>query len=188
MRARPVCRAAPPVVPGAKSGGQRGRGCDSIGAMMISSTSHRATAAVGALLAGLLLVLTGCSTGGGGKGSPHGPAPSGTSATGTRSPGAAGTPGWAKGMPTVPAGQLPSQARDTLRLIDSRGPFPYPKDGTVFGNHERLLPRQSRGYYHEYTVPTPGSKNRGARRIISGDGHETYYTDDHYRSFKAVLR
>ncbi|TJZ44165.1 guanine-specific ribonuclease N1 and T1 [Streptomyces piniterrae] len=143
--------------------------------MKIRSRPHRAAAVVGALLAGLLLVLTGCSTGGAGKGS----------SAGSRS---AGIPGWAKGMPAVPVGELPTQARDTLRLIDAGGPFPYPKDGSVFGNHERLLPRQPRGHYHEYTVRTPGSRDRGARRLITGTGHETFYTDDHYRTFKAVLR
>ncbi|MFI7100814.1 ribonuclease domain-containing protein [Streptomyces sp. NPDC050161] len=156
--------------------------------MMIRSAPRTATAVIGALLAGLLLVLTGCSTGGAGKGSSGAPGPAGTAASATRSPGASGAPSWAHGMPVVPASGLPSQARDTLRLIDAGGPFPYPKDGTVFGNYERLLPRQTRGYYHEYTVRTPGSRDRGARRLITGDRHETYYTDDHYRSFKAVLR
>ncbi|MFJ6570238.1 ribonuclease domain-containing protein [Streptomyces sp. NPDC091292] len=97
-------------------------------------------------------------------------------------------PGWAHGMATVAADRLPAEARDTLRLIDKGGPFPYAKDGAVFGNFERLLPQHQRGYYHEYTVPTPGSRDRGARRLVSGDGGEIYYTDDHYASFKAVLR
>jgi ribonuclease T1 len=91
-------------------------------------------------------------------------------------------------MATVPESRLPAQARTTLGLIDKGGPFPYAKDGAVFGNFERELPRQSRGYYHEYTVPTPGERDRGARRIVTGQSHETYYTDDHYESFKAVLR
>ncbi|MFT2017516.1 ribonuclease domain-containing protein [Streptomyces sp. 796.1] len=82
---------------------------------------------------------------------------------------------------------LPSQAHDTLRLIDRGGPFPYPQDGTVFQNRENLLPKQSRGYYHEYTVKTPGSSDRGARRIVTGErNQEDYYTSDHYRSFKLV--
>lgn len=167
---------------------QRGRGCDSIGAMMIRSGPRRAAAVFGALLAGLLLVLTGCSTGAGGKGSSDGSRPPGGSAVATRSPGASAVPGRSKGMPAVAVRELPSQARDTLRLIDAGGPFPYPKDGAVFGNHERLLPRQPRGHYHEYTVRTPGSRDRGARRLITGESHETYYTDDHYRTFQAVLR
>lgn len=85
---------------------------------------------------------------------------------------------------------LPREARDTLALIRSGGPFPYRKDGTVFGNRERLLPRQKRGYYTEYTVRTPGSRDRGARRIVAGgdprSSGEYWYTDDHYRSFRRI--
>ena len=88
---------------------------------------------------------------------------------------------------TIPAAQLPAEARETLRLIRSGGPFPYSKDGIVFGNRERLLPRKPHGYYREYTVRTPGARDRGARRIISGQAGEQYYTDDHYRSFKRIL-
>ncbi|ATL26262.1 ribonuclease domain-containing protein [Streptomyces formicae] len=100
----------------------------------------------------------------------------------------ASAPAWARGMATVEAGQLPREARETLRRIDDGGPYPYAKDGTVFSNFERELPPRKRGYYHEYTVRTPGERDRGARRIVTGDGGETYYTDDHYASFKAVLR
>ncbi|MEU1816026.1 ribonuclease domain-containing protein [Streptomyces roseifaciens] len=82
---------------------------------------------------------------------------------------------------------LPSQAHDTLRLIDAGGPFPYPKDGTVFSNRENVLPKHASGYYHEYTVKTPGSPDRGARRIVTGQGsHEDYYTGDHYRTFDLI--
>ncbi len=81
---------------------------------------------------------------------------------------------------------LPSEARITLQLIERKGPFPYPRDGIVFGNYERRLPSRTRGYYHEYTVPTPGSRSRGARRIISGASGEHYYTADHYRSFRRI--
>ncbi|AGI86966.1 ribonuclease domain-containing protein [Streptomyces albidoflavus] len=82
---------------------------------------------------------------------------------------------------------LPAQAHDTLDLIDAGGPFPYPQDGTVFQNREGLLPSQSTGYYHEYTVKTPGSSDRGARRIVTGSGaDEDYYTADHYASFDLV--
>jgi ribonuclease T1 len=88
---------------------------------------------------------------------------------------------------TTPAAQLPPQARETLHLIRAGGPFPYAKDGVVFGNYERVLPRKPRGYYHEYTVPTPGAHDRGARRIITGRAGELYYTDDHYRTFKRIL-
>lgn len=92
------------------------------------------------------------------------------------------------GTDTVREAKLPAEARQTLQLIDRGGPFPYAKDGAVFGNYEGLLPSERRGYYHEYTVPTPGSRDRGARRIVTGEGGEIYYTDDHYDSFRAVLR
>ncbi|MEU1082863.1 ribonuclease domain-containing protein [Streptomyces sp. NPDC005908] len=99
-----------------------------------------------------------------------------------------GVPAWAEGLPTVQASDLPAEARRTLELIDEGGPFPYERDGVVFGNFEGLLPQHDRGYYHEYTVPTPGSDDRGARRIVTGGNGETYYTDDHFASFTAVLR
>ncbi|GGU86155.1 hypothetical protein GCM10010260_18930 [Streptomyces filipinensis] len=84
-------------------------------------------------------------------------------------------------------GALPSQAHDTLDLIDQGGPFPYSQDGTVFSNREGVLPRQSSGYYHEYTVITPGSPTRGARRIVTGEeSQEDYYTSDHYATFRLV--
>ena len=81
---------------------------------------------------------------------------------------------------------LPPEARDTLALIARGGPFPHRQDGVVFGNYEGLLPKQPRGYYHEYTVDTPGAHNRGTRRIITGGmpPEVYYYTDDHYRSFR----
>ncbi|MEU5901603.1 MULTISPECIES: ribonuclease [Streptomyces] len=82
---------------------------------------------------------------------------------------------------------LPSQAHDTLDLIEAGGPYPYPQDGTVFQNREGELPKQSSGYYHEYTVVTPGSDDRGARRIVTGEkNQEDYYTSDHYASFDLV--
>ncbi|MEV8417044.1 ribonuclease [Streptomyces niveus] len=81
---------------------------------------------------------------------------------------------------------LPSQAHDTLDLIDQGGPYPYPQDGGVFQNREGLLPQQSTGYYHEYTVKTPGSPDRGARRIVTGNTQQDYYTADHYASFDLV--
>lgn len=86
--------------------------------------------------------------------------------------------------------QLPAEARHTLDLIRSNGPFPYDRDGVVFGNRERLLPPQPRGYYHEYTVKMPGSKGRGAHRIVCGGDlrslRECWYSDDHYRSFRRI--
>ncbi|MET9834805.1 ribonuclease domain-containing protein [Streptomyces sp. NPDC006385] len=82
---------------------------------------------------------------------------------------------------------LPSQAHDTLDLIEQGGPFPFEQDGTVFQNREGILPSQQSGYYHEYTVITPGSDTRGARRIVTGEqNQEDYYTADHYRSFDLV--
>lgn len=96
------------------------------------------------------------------------------------------------GLPTVALSQLPVQARDTHALILTGGPFPYAKDGTVFHNRERLLPREQRGYYREYTVRTPGLRHRGARRFVCGGVPPTapkacYYTEDHYASFRRVI-
>ncbi|MGW1622957.1 ribonuclease domain-containing protein [Streptomyces sp. NPDC002172] len=82
---------------------------------------------------------------------------------------------------------LPSQAYDTLDLIASGGPFPYSQDGTVFRNQEGVLPSEPTGYYHEYTVITPGSSTRGARRIVTGEDYqEDYYTSDHYVTFNLI--
>ncbi|MFJ8111925.1 ribonuclease domain-containing protein [Streptomyces sp. NPDC096132] len=82
---------------------------------------------------------------------------------------------------------LPSQAYDTLELIEEGGPFPYSQDGSVFQNREGVLPSQPTGYYHEYTVKTPGSSTRGARRIVTGEEYEEdYYTSDHYASFDLI--
>jgi ribonuclease T1 len=91
-------------------------------------------------------------------------------------------------MATVRVAALPVEARDTLALIDRGGPFPYDRDDVVFENREGLLPDEDTGYYHEYTVPTPGSSDRGARRIIVGSAGEYYWTDDHYQSFRRILR
>lgn len=82
---------------------------------------------------------------------------------------------------------LPSQAYDTLKLIEQGGPYPYSQDGSVFQNREGVLPSQSTGYYHEYTVKTPGSSTRGARRIVTGEEYqEDYYTADHYATFDLI--
>lgn len=87
--------------------------------------------------------------------------------------------------------ELPRQGRETYELIRLGGPFPYSKDGSVFGNRERLLPIHKRGYYREYTVKTPGSRDRGARRIVCGGPprtpHACYYTADHYASFRMIV-
>lgn len=88
---------------------------------------------------------------------------------------------------TVSLSSLPGQAIQTVRLIEQGGPFPYRQDGAVFNNAEHRLPAEPRGYYHEYTVPTPGSPDRGARRIITGGtNREFYYTPDHYETFHRV--
>jgi len=100
----------------------------------------------------------------------------------------------AAAVPEIPYANLPAEAQATLHLIKQSGSFPYARDGAVFGNREHLLPRHPRGYYTEYTVPTPGQQHRGARRIIAGAGSqhdprssgEYYYTDDHYRSFRRI--
>ena len=86
----------------------------------------------------------------------------------------------------VRAGDLPEEARQTLELIKNNGPFPHRQDGATFGNREKRLPLRAQGYYREYTVKTPGARDRGARRIISGNGGEFYYTDDHYKSFMRI--
>lgn len=90
------------------------------------------------------------------------------------------------GLPVIRESQLPAEGRRTLALIRQGGPFPYSRDGVTFSNFERLLPRKSGGYYKEYTVPTPGESDRGARRIVAGTGGEKYYTRDHYESFKFI--
>ncbi len=87
---------------------------------------------------------------------------------------------------SISLSELPIEARETLVLIKAGGPFPYPRDGIVFGNFEKRLPLQKRGYYHEYTVKTPGVRSRGARRIVAGQASEYYYTEDHYASFRRI--
>ena len=98
----------------------------------------------------------------------------------------------AEGFATVALSALPNQAQYTQRLIAAGGPFPHTKDGVVFGNYERQLPRRARGYYREYTVPTPGAHDRGARRIVCGGVQPTqpeacFYTADHYTSFQRIV-
>jgi len=83
--------------------------------------------------------------------------------------------------------QLPKEAIEVIALIKTGGPFPYRRDGVTFGNREKFLPLRERGWYREYTVKTPGARDRGARRIVAGRDGTLYYTDDHYRSFKRVL-
>jgi len=98
----------------------------------------------------------------------------------------------ASAEPVVTLAELPPEARHTRQLIAQGGPFPYQKDGTVFFNRERLLPLHPRGWYREYTVKTPGARNRGARRIVCGGQEPTrpvncYYTADHYASFRRII-
>ena len=93
----------------------------------------------------------------------------------------------------VALSSLPPQAQRTDQLIHSGGPFPFARDGVVFGNYEKRLERRPRGYYHEYTVPTPGARNRGARRIICGGNQPMepdacFYTEDHYNSFHRIVK
>lgn len=99
---------------------------------------------------------------------------------------ASGVPGADSGLPVRALSELPDEAAGTWRLIEKGGPFRFHEDGTVFGNRERLLPAERAGYYREYTVDTPGSADRGARRIVTGTGGELYYTADHYSSFVVV--
>jgi ribonuclease T1 len=89
-------------------------------------------------------------------------------------------------LAVVARSELPIEARETLQHIRQGGPFPYTRDGVEFRNYERQLPRQPRGYYHEYTVRTPGVKSRGGRRIVCGPLPECYYTADHYRHFNRI--
>jgi ribonuclease T1 len=110
-----------------------------------------------------------------------------------------GFPGWSEAKTkapvelagTIAVSQMPRQGAETYSLIRQGGPFAYEKDGVVFGNRERLLPIEKRGYYREYTVKTPGARNRGARRIVCGGQPKVpdacYYTDDHYASFRKIV-
>ena len=117
-----------------------------------------------------------------------GPARSGTLPPSSLPPSAAdgGTVTNPSRLPAIRESQLPREGRATLTLIRHGGPFPYERDGVTFGNFERILPRKSGGYYKEYTVPTPGESDRGARRIVAGKAGEKYYTADHYESFKFI--
>jgi ribonuclease T1 len=103
---------------------------------------------------------------------------------------ASGTPAASGVLATVTKAQLPGEAAETLRLIKAGGPFPFGEDGVLFRNSAVLLPQHPRGYYHTYTVRTPGSADRGQRRIVCGglrkQTGDCYYTDDYYISFKRI--
>ncbi|MFE7637197.1 ribonuclease [Kitasatospora sp. NPDC001119] len=129
----------------------------------------------------------GATTSGATAPKPSAPKPSPPAGGAGTTPAAAGT--W---VPTDPAmadvcrTKLPSQAQDTLGLIAKGGPYPYNRDGIVFENRESRLPKKSGGYYHEYTVVTPGSNDRGTRRVVTGDSGEQYWSADHYATFQEI--
>lgn len=130
---------------------------------------------------GLLETLTGSTTPAPGSSAasvPAAPVPG--------SPASGAVPTNPSALPSVNESALPAEARQTLASIRKGGPYRYNQDDQTFGNNERILPRQPSGYYREYTVITPGSSDRGARRIIAGSAGEKYYTQDHYASFKFI--
>ena len=114
------------------------------------------------------------------------PAPGAASGTPAAPAPPAPAPENPSGLPEVRESALPAEGRRVLNLIRAGGPYRYSQDDQTFGNFERILPRRDRGYYREYTVPTPGEPDRGARRIVAGAGGDKYYTDDHYESFKFI--
>lgn len=152
---------------------------------------NKMVAFAGLVIAVVVLVVA--MVGGGSLTAPRTAPPSAAPTAGqstTPAPGTASTsPAVANpsGLPTISASQLPKEARQTLALIAKGGPYPYDRDGVNFGNFEGLLPKKSGGFYKEYTVPTPGESDRGARRIIVGKDSAKYYTPDHYESFKFIV-
>lgn len=156
--------------------------------------SLKRTGLVAAFMLLIVAVFSGCSTAVDDAATPAAaPNSTATASATTDNPANAGTgsdlaPATATSdLPTVRVSQLPAQAVDTLELIDAGGPFPYDRDGVTFQNREGILPSQPQGFYSEYTVITPGSKDRGARRIVAGDDGSRFYTDDHYDSFREVV-
>lgn len=155
-------------------------------------------ASVALLLLALIALIAFAAGRGGGSGSGEAPSAGFTrasyGASGADSTPTTSGPSSARASRTSQAGgvvsvdDLPAQARETIALIDAGGPYPYSRDGIVFGNFEHQLPAQARGWYHEYTVKTPGASSRGTRRIIVGKDGAMYYTDDHYRTFRKVDR
>jgi len=141
-------------------------------------------AAVLVLVVGLGMMLSSTQESPVSPGAPTGStaAPAPTGSTAASAPAVDGS-----GLEAVAASSLPREARETLDLIARGGPYPYSRDGAVFSNFERLLPRKPSGYYKEFTVRTPGESDRGARRIVVGETGEKYYTPDHYESFLQIL-
>lgn len=148
----------------------------------VTTRAGRATAWVVTLLAALVAAtaLTAC-----GSSAPRGSATYGGDAAGSTTALAPAAP--VSDLPTIAVSALPPEAVETLRLIKAGGPFPYSRDGVVFGNREGLLPPHPSGWYHEYTVVTPGSSDRGARRIVAGQDGGLFYSDDHYASFHEIV-
>ncbi len=141
---------------------------------------------IGAVLAVAVLLLSVALVRGGGDSPGTKTDPGAPASTTSTAPTAGGTDSQT-GLRWVELTALPSQAKDTVALIRKGGPFPFRQDGVVFSNREGVLPDHGRGYYHEYTVVTPGSSTRGARRIVTGDNDSVFfYTDDHYRTFRRV--
>ena len=157
----------------------------------MSPARFRSVGAVVLVLVAVLVVLLLGRATGTGTAEPA-PATSARSASTATKPAATRAPrDPASGLDVVAAADLPGEARRTLALIDRSGPYPYAQDGTVFGNVEGVLPRQPRGWYHEYTVRTPGEPDRGPRRIVTGGtgtGRAYFWTDDHYATFARIRR
>lgn len=175
---------------------------------MAQPTTGRQRYQWGLLLLVAVLLVAWLVTGGTGQDDPEGAGPATSSATPSATPSATrssspvtdptasetddtggdGGTDPESGLPIVQVSDLPPEAAETLDLIDAGGPFPEDRDGVTFENREDLLPDHPVGYYKEYTVPTPGSDDRGARRIVVGEAGEYYYTGDHYRSFSRIAR
>ena len=160
--------------------------------------ARAAIVVVAVLVLALVAVLVGLvgSRGSGGSGVVPAASSSGSGGgSGSRTPPVAGPSSPASGrdaetgLRLVALGDLPREAQATVALIDAGGPYPYSQDGVTFGNFERVLPARPRGWYREYTVRTPGERDRGPRRIVTGDDdRQLFYTADHYASFVRVAR
>ena len=151
---------------------------------------NRTVTKVGGIITAVAVVLLLAYTYVGSGDTPPTAVPTTTSTTTARgSTSTPAPPGNGDGLASVRLADLPVQARQTVALIDAGGPFPYAKDGATFNNFEGVLPSRPRGYYREYTVKTPGERDRGARRIVTGDrDRELFYTADHYETFARVQR